>query len=138
MFSNAMLLFLTNLTGIVLAAALTFFVLGFSPIRIAKRGIAIWAAVVILIAIPLYQSFERMKTHSEIRQALEQLTFEYQGQSFALGRVDYVEHSSHPRIRCDVTVDRAPNDTERAYLREMIRQVVGRPAEIRVTFRYRL
>ncbi len=138
MFSNAMLLFFTNLTGIVLAAASTFFLLGFSPIRIAKRGIVVWIAIVALVSIPLYQSFDRMKTQSGIRQTLERLTYEYHGQHFALGRVDYVERGMHSRIRCEVTSDRVPDDAERSYLREMIEHVVGRPVDVFVTFRYRL
>lgn len=138
MFANAMLLFVTNLVGIVFAAALTFFVQGFSPIRIARRGIAIWAGVAILIAIPLYHAFTRMEARTQIRQALSQLRFEYNGQSIALGRVEYLPRGGHPQVRCEVIVDRTLGPRERAYLREMIDTVVGQPAETIVTLRYRL
>ncbi len=138
MFSNAMLLFVTNLVGIVLAAALTFFVLGFSPLRLAKQGLILWALLAGIIAVPLYQSFERMRTTSEIRQALAHLRFEYNGQEIAIGRVEYLPGGSKPKVRCEVTVDRTLGVRERAYIREMIDRVVGRPAEVVVTVRYRL
>ncbi len=138
MFANAMLLFVTNLAGIVFAAALTFLILGFSPIRIAKRGIVLWAGVVLLIAIPLYHSFEQMKIRSDIRQTLSHLHFTYNGQTLALSRVEYVQHGDRPQVRCDVTADRTLTARERIYLKEMITRVVGRPVEILVTVRYRL
>ncbi len=138
MFANAMLLFVTNLAGIVLAASLTFLILGFSPLRIAKRGIILWAGVVVLIAIPLYRSFDQMRTQSDIRQTLSQLHFTYNGQTLALSRVEYVLHGDRPQVRCDVTADHVLTKRERAYLKEMITRVVGRPVEILVTVRYRL
>jgi uncharacterized hydrophobic protein (TIGR00271 family) len=138
MFSSAMLLFLTNLVGIVLAASLTFFILGFSPIRIAKRGIVIWGMVALLIAIPLYQSFDRMRTRAEIRQSLSLLRFEYNGQSMEIGRVEYLPGDVRPQVRCEVVVDRTLGASERAYIREMIEKVVGRSVETIVTVRYRL
>ncbi len=138
MCANAMLLFVTNLAGIVFAAALTFLILGFSPIRIAKRGILLWAGVVLIISIPLYRSFEQMKTQSDIRQTLSHLQFTYNGQTLTLSRVEYVQHGDHPRVRCDVTADRILTARERAYLKEMITRVVGHPVEILVTVRYRL
>ena len=138
MFSSAMLLFVTNLVGIVLAASLTFFVLGFSPLRLAKRGIMIWGVVALIIAIPLYQSFERMRTTAEIRDALSHLQFEYNGQTMAIGRVEYLPGHTQPKVRCEVVVDRTLGARERAYLREMIERVVGRPTETIVTVRYRL
>jgi uncharacterized hydrophobic protein (TIGR00271 family) len=138
MFANAMLLFVTNLVGIVFAAALTFFVQGFSPIHIARQGIAIWAGVAILIAIPLYHALTRMEARTQIRQALSQLQFEYNGQTISLGRVEYLPGSGHPQVRCEVIVDRTLGQRERDYLREMIDTVVGRPTDTIVTLRYRL
>jgi uncharacterized hydrophobic protein (TIGR00271 family) len=138
MFSNAMLLFLTNLVGIVFAASLTFFVLGFSPLRIAKRGILLWGIVAAVVAVPLYQSFDRMRTTSQIRQALSGVAFDYGGQHMTIGRVEYFPGNAQAEVRCDVVVDRPMKRSERAYLREMIRHIVGRSVDVVVTVRYRL
>jgi uncharacterized hydrophobic protein (TIGR00271 family) len=138
MFSNAMLLFLTNLVGIVLAGSLTFFVQGFSPIRIARRGIAIWGFVALLVAVPLYQSFERMRLSAEIRQNLSHLRFEYHGQTLALGRVEYIPGKVHATVRCEVVADRPLDFQERAYIREMIEGVAGQTVGVTIAVRYRL
>lgn len=57
-FSQAFLLFLTNLIGIILAGALTFRVLGFSPVLRSKRGLMLVALSLLAIAVPLYLSYD--------------------------------------------------------------------------------
>ena len=59
-FSQAFLLFSTNLIGIVFAATFTFRILGFSPAVLGKRSIGFVAAVLILISIPLYMSYQQI------------------------------------------------------------------------------
>jgi uncharacterized hydrophobic protein (TIGR00271 family) len=54
---GSFLLFVTNLVGITLSAALTFIVLGFAPIKRAKKGILYTSILMVIIAIPLYISF---------------------------------------------------------------------------------
>src|SRR5690606_2608921 len=56
-FSGAFLLFLTNLCGIVLAAALTFLLLGYSAFHVARRGLAASLLLVAVISVPLGISF---------------------------------------------------------------------------------
>ena len=51
------MLFSTNLIGIIIAAALTFRVLGFSPAILSKRGLGIVLCLLALIAVPLYISY---------------------------------------------------------------------------------
>ena len=137
-FSNAMLLFLTNLVGIIFAAALTFFVQGFSPIHVARRGMLIWSVAAIVIAMPLYRSFEQMKADSDIRRALGNLHFELHGKAITLRRIEYAAHGSRPQVRCEVIVNQKIGPRERAYLKEMINKVVGKPTEVIATIRYRL
>lgn len=59
-FWGAFLLFLTNLTGIILSAAMTFMALGYSPFVLAKRGLALSAMLVTLVSIPLTLGFMHM------------------------------------------------------------------------------
>ena len=54
---GSFLLFVTNLVGITLSAALTFIVLGFAPIKRAKKGILYTSILMVIIAIPLFLSF---------------------------------------------------------------------------------
>ena len=59
-FSQAFLLFSTNLVGIILAATFTFRVLGYSSAVYGRHGIRIVTLALILIAIPLYLSYDRI------------------------------------------------------------------------------
>jgi uncharacterized hydrophobic protein (TIGR00271 family) len=57
-FSQAFLLFSTNLIGIIFAAIFTFRFLGYSAAVRSKRGIAFVALGLVLISIPLYMSYQ--------------------------------------------------------------------------------
>lgn len=70
-FYGASLLFVTNLIGIVLAAAVTFLLMGYSPFHLAKKGMAWSLSFVILISIPLVISFHQMVTEQSMVYALE-------------------------------------------------------------------
>lgn len=68
---GAMLLFLTNLAGIVFAGALTFLALGYAPFTRAKKGLIIAFSGVALVSIPLIFSFMRLSEEAKIMQELE-------------------------------------------------------------------
>ena len=70
-FWGAMLLFLTNLIGMVLAAALTFLVMGYSPFRLAKKGLLWLAPFVVVIAVPLVLAFQSMVNEQALIKQLE-------------------------------------------------------------------
>ena len=60
MAGGALLLLVTNLVGIALAASATFLVMGFAPFERARRGLTATLLVLIIIAIPLYVSFKHL------------------------------------------------------------------------------
>ncbi|WP_372882714.1 TIGR00341 family protein [Psychromonas sp.] len=68
---GSLLLFLTNLAGIVLAAALTFLALGFAPFTRAKKGLTLAFVAVAVVSIPLVFSFMRLSDEAAIIQELE-------------------------------------------------------------------
>ena len=59
-FFQAFLLFSTNLIGIIIAAAFTFRILGFSPAIRSKRNLAIVFCLLAIISVPLYMSYHRI------------------------------------------------------------------------------
>ena len=60
MAGGALLLLLTNLVGIALAASATFLVMGFAPFERARRGLTVTLGILLVIAIPLYISFNHL------------------------------------------------------------------------------
>lgn len=70
-FSGASLLFLTNLSGMVLAGSLTFMALGFSPFRLARKGIFVTFIIVIIFSLPLGFSFNTLLQEHRLILALD-------------------------------------------------------------------
>lgn len=72
-FEGAFILFLTNLAGITLAAAITFLVLGYSPFRRARRGLLSSLVLVGVISVPLAVGFDRMVDEHQVLSAIDGL-----------------------------------------------------------------
>ncbi|MCC5824455.1 MAG: TIGR00341 family protein [Phycisphaerales bacterium] len=70
-FSGAGLLFLTNIVGMVLAAAATFLVMGFSPFRFSRRGLGGAAVATAIVTALLIPSFARMVDRHRITDTLD-------------------------------------------------------------------
>jgi len=138
MFGSAFLLFVTNLVGIVLAAAMTFMALGYSPVSIARKGLVTWMVIVGLVSIPLYSSFMQMRENARIQSILTNTYFEINGKRLELTHIEVLRHKSTPEVRCEVISSAVLRDEDKAYLRELIVGSIGREMEVIATFRYRL
>ncbi|MEX0811431.1 MAG: TIGR00341 family protein [Chitinophagales bacterium] len=71
LFSGSFLLYLTNLSGIIMSAGFTFLLLGFAPFKRARRGLIYSFVLLALICVPLSFSFKQIMTEAEITKALE-------------------------------------------------------------------
>ena len=138
MFSSAFLLFLTNLVGIVLAAALTFVVLGFSPIHIAKKGVTIWLAIALAVSVPLYNSFTKMQTNARIQERLTNLSLKLPQHTVILEHIEPVRSAKQLEVRAEVIADGVLSKKEQQILKEKITEAVGEAVDVVVTFRYKL
>lgn len=137
-FLGAFLLFLTNLVGILFAAAITFSLLGFSPLSKARRGLLVSLIMVVIISIPLALSFSRLVDSQRTARSLEGLR---------VGPIeirDVVAERQRGRkvIRCNLicphawgTLAAGSADAQRVY--RMIRQRVGQEAIVESTIIYR-
>lgn len=138
MFSTAFLLFITNLVGIVLAAAFTFVLLGFSPLHIAKKGIIVWMAIVAVVAVPLYSSFSKMKEDIAIQKTLSNVEFNVGTHDVKLMHIELVHRAKIDEIRCEVISTGILSKEEKVRLKEAILKSINKEADVIVTFRYRL
>ena len=138
MFSTAFLLFITNLVGIVLAAAFTFAMLGFSPLYLAKKGILTWLIIVALVSIPLSNSFAKMKEDIHIQKVLSNVSFNVGEHDVKLTHIVVVHRSDGDEIRCEVISTGILNKEEKVRLKETILKSIHKEAEVIVTFRYKL
>ncbi|NOR56834.1 MAG: TIGR00341 family protein, partial [Sulfurovum sp.] len=138
MFMMAFLLFITNLVGIVFAASLTFVFLGFSPLKVAKRGVAIWLVMVTLISIPLYGAFKQMETEAKVQSRLSNVTFQLAEHDVTLVNVQLIHGLKKDEIHCDVEATGKLNKDEMLRLKEAILGTVKKDTDILVTFKYKL
>jgi uncharacterized hydrophobic protein (TIGR00271 family) len=75
MFYGAFLLFFTNLVGIVLAAVLTFQIIGFSSVVKSKKGFAFVFVLLLAVSFPLYVSYDHMIERYKIANMLKEHRF---------------------------------------------------------------
>lgn len=127
-FFGAMLLLGTNLAGIVVAAALTFLTMGFSPFRLAKKGLVISLILLVAIATPLALSFTKMVNENRIIQELS-------GQEIPHGLLRNVKVVNMQPLRLSVTIlsRRELKDADFSEIREEIEEKIGTPIELELT-----
>jgi len=124
-FYGAMLLFLTNLTGIILTAGLSFMVMGFAPFSRAKKGIFISALLVTLISVPLVLSFSNMKKMYEIENRL--LNQKHQVAGFDLRLKNINIHSGKVlKINADLLTTRMPDATVLTAFEQQLSKQLGK------------
>ena len=87
MAGGALLLLITNLVGIALAASATFLVLGFAPFQRARRGLAITLGMLLVIAIPLYISFSHLVEKDQLLSRVPRGDMELSGVPVRVGGV---------------------------------------------------
>ncbi len=137
-FSSSFLLFLTNLVGIVLAASLTFLVLGFSPLHIAKKGVAIWLIVATVVAAPLYSSFEKIKSDIKLKKSLSSLVLHLKEHDISITDVKLEHDASRQLLVCEVTTSSPLALQELKELKRKILSYVKREFSIVIKYRFEL
>ena len=138
MFYSAFLLFVTNLVGIVLAAALTFTALGFSPLHLARKGVMLWLVIVAVVAIPLYHSFGQMKEDIAIVRTLSGLAFNVGSHEVTLANVKVLHHKKDEEVACEVITTGILSLAEKRELKAAIQKSINKKADLIVSYRYRL
>lgn len=127
---GALLLFLTNLAGIVFAAAATFYCLGFAPFHRARKGLVVALMAVLLLAIPLSVSFNQLRRYSDIMHRLEALDTpgllvrNYQLRSLQRPLV----------IGAEVLTSRTPDPAQLKQLQTHIEQQLAEPVVLEVNW----
>ncbi|MCK5517637.1 MAG: DUF389 domain-containing protein, partial [Desulfobulbaceae bacterium] len=90
-FSHAFLLFLTNFIGIVLAATLTFRILGFSGVVRDKRGLSIVCIFLIAVSIPLFMAYQGITEKAAFEKAWRIERFYVNGKYLIVQNADLVK-----------------------------------------------
>ncbi|WP_276499655.1 DUF389 domain-containing protein [Pontibacter litorisediminis] len=128
-FSGALLLFTTNLTGIILAAACTFMFLGFSPFHLAKRGLLVSLALVVLISFPLGFGFFKMVRDNNIMRSLNN----YKVEDITVREVAVIRGGDPMLLRVRLMSEHPISSADLDRVKEAISSEVGRDVELEAT-----
>jgi len=134
-FYGAMLLFLTNLTGIILAAGLTFMLMGFAPFSRARTGILVSLLMVLAVSFPLSAAFEKMQNTARIKQNLLNQTFQVAAHRFRLRNIT-IQLSQPVLIRADLLGSFLPDAKVLLQIEKSIEQQLGRPVRVEFSFHW--
>ena len=131
--SNAMLLFLTNLVGIVMAASLTFLVLGYSTGVKGKKSFWALGLSLVLIAVPLYFSFVKIAQHADAQRTLSEHSYTIHGKELTLNNIELTDDEHAMRIRCDVCSASGLNDEDMKALKLRLSTLLGTSVTLEAT-----
>lgn len=126
-FFGASLLLTTNLAGMVLTASVTFMLLGFSPIKLANKGMVISLMLVLLLCIPLALGFNQMVYEHKIKKQLEGLETE-----IAILKDVRVQRLSPMKISLKLVSEDPISDYEIDLIKVLIEDKVSQQVEIEV------
>ncbi len=98
----------------------------------------IWMSIVLIVAIPLYSSFETMKEDIQIQKTLANLSFNLGTHDVKLTHIKLIHHPKTDEIRCEVIATGILSKNEKVLLKEAILKSIDKEAEVIVTFRYKL
>ncbi|TVP88887.1 MAG: DUF389 domain-containing protein [Pseudomonadaceae bacterium] len=137
-FAGAMLLFLTNLVGIALAAALTFLVLGFAPLLKAKRGLTISAALLTAVAIPLTLAFVDINQRWQLERDLTDAPLEVHGKLMTMQAPQVSRQGRGVVIQGDLVAEQPILMADLRALRTRLETQWGRPVTLELNTRVRV
>lgn len=131
--SGALLLFLTNLVGIALAAATTFLVLGYAPILKAKRGLTISLVLLALVSVPLTVSFHNIYTHWSIERDATTSVFTIHGKQLRLRQLQVVVQRDRVQLHAEVSSRQPIALDDLTALKQLLSERWEREVEMEVT-----
>lgn len=134
-FLQAFLLFSTNLVGIIVAATLTFRVLGFSPTLRIKHGLGFVVVLLLLVAVPLGISSGQIADRWKVEESLENKQFLINGKEISITDLSL---GGGDIFTANVLVDSPLSDEDLVILRELIHAELEGSFNIELDVHFRL
>lgn len=130
---GAFLLFFTNLVGITLSAAITFLILGYSPIHRAKKGIIYTSVILAIVTIPLVISFSKAITQNNIIAKLNDFVYTENSKKITIEILHVDLSKKTPEIFLQTNSDDVLNKTDLNLLRYDIEKTLGRSVILNIS-----
>ena len=131
-FYGAFLLFVTNLVGIILAAAATFLLMGFSPFRLAQKGLLVSTVFVVAVSVPLVLAFNSMVQEQRLVNALEVLHCEQLDTPVDIKEVR-IQSGTPLKISATLLANRPLTNEDLDVIKARIVKEIGEPIQLEAT-----
>ncbi len=137
-FEGAILLFVTNLVSIMLAATITFQFLGFSSTVKSKKSMSVVVITLLILSYPLYRTYDDSLQRYHLTQALanEQVIINNQSVLIEGASIDY-KHNQRI-INITIVLRERLKYQDLQLLRQKIKQRFGSKDQLRITVKYLL
>lgn len=132
-FQGALLLFFTNLVGIILAASITFLVLGFSPFSRAAKGMILSAVLAGIVAIPLFYSFLGIMQSARIEKLLASQSYSINGQEITLKEIR-IRNEQAVHIHAALHSREIPDNQTLDQLQSLLENDLEKPVKLEMSF----
>ncbi|MFA7091878.1 MAG: TIGR00341 family protein [Arcobacteraceae bacterium] len=132
---GSFLLFLTNFFGMILAASITFIVLGFAPIRKAKKGLTYSTVLLLIVSIPLVFSFYSLVLQSNDYKKLSQIKTLQIGKNIVILNVMNIKTSNTKKTSLDIEVISSHflNPAHYEYIKQQIEETLNKEVELNIS-----
>jgi len=131
-FSQAFLLFLTNLVGIILAAAFTFRLLGYSSVIANKKAFSFVIVATIIIAVPLYISTNKIVSTYTLEKRWKQERFLVHDKYLIIQNAHIIYQRHHKLLYAKILTREPLDRNDLNLLREKIQSNFGNNLKIRL------
>lgn len=131
---GSFLLFLTNFIGMIIAASLTFIILGFAPIHRARKNLIYTLIVLIIVSIPLIFSFYTLILQSSDYKKIknfQNLTINNKNIEIYLHKIHST--SKYAVIELDIISTSHLKDSEYNILKEQLEKKMGKNVILQIT-----
>lgn len=128
-FFGAFLLLITNLTGMVLAGSFTFLLMGYSPFKIAKKGLFISLLIVLSISVPLGYGFFQVVKENKIVNSVNRMEVK----DMRIKQVEVI-NKNPLKLAIQVVAKHEPGHEDITLIKKQIETKLGREVAFEMTF----
>ena len=136
-FSGAFLLYITNLAGITFASAVTFMILGYAPFRLARKGLVTALITSLLVAIPLYISFDKIITKFQHEKQLSHQQFIINEKIILLENISLHDRGRKHTLYADIITNKSVSNDDLNKLNQGVAEIIGYEVELDLVIRLR-
>ncbi|MCF6200879.1 MAG: TIGR00341 family protein [Hydrogenimonas sp.] len=137
-FSEAFLLFLANIVGILVASGAMFYILGYASTKYASAAFALKLLMAAVIAIPLYLSTRTVVADEQIYSRLADLRKIHVGNVTVDIKLTGISHEPEgDYAKFSIIVPRELSHFEKEKVTEILRSKLGKDVGMIITYRYK-